>query len=160
VMRPRYGVPEASSPQVLARMVQQRRSDTKPELALRRELHRRGLRYRVHVRPFSDLRRTVDLVFPRSRIAVEVRGCFWHACPEHGDRPKANAAWWNAKLDRTRERDDHTAREFAQRGWTLLVVWEHEEVVAAADRVENAVRMSVNEGLAKVSKRVCPGLGH
>jgi hypothetical protein len=42
----------------------------------------------------------------------------------------------------------------------LLVVWEHEEVVAAADRVENAVRMSVNEGLAKVSKRVCPGLGH
>ena len=54
------------------------RRDTAPELALRRVLHRRGLRYRVHRRPLPDLARQADIVFPGAKVAVFVDGCFWH----------------------------------------------------------------------------------
>src|SRR4051812_35470940 len=91
--------PPASTPAALQRMQRQRRSDTAPELALRSELHRRGLRYRIHVRPLLDLRRKCDIVFRPAKVAVEVRGCFWHGCPEHGTMPKANSDWWRDKLE-------------------------------------------------------------
>ena len=76
-----------------------RRRDTGPELALRRELHRRGLRYRVDHAPIAGLRCRADIVFTRARVAVFVDGCFWHACPEHGNIPTANREWWQAKLE-------------------------------------------------------------
>jgi DNA mismatch endonuclease (patch repair protein) len=63
------------------------RRDTRPELALRRELHARGLRYRVDTRPDPRLRGRADLLFRRYRVAVYVDGCFWHGCPEHGVLP-------------------------------------------------------------------------
>ena len=70
---------------VSRRMRRQRSRDTAPELELRSELHRRGLRYRVHRRPVPTLRRTADVVFGPSRVAVFVDGCFWHGCPVHRD---------------------------------------------------------------------------
>ena len=57
--------------------------DTKPELAIRREMHHRGLRYRVATRPIKGVRRSADVVFTRARVAVFVDGCFWHRCPAH-----------------------------------------------------------------------------
>ncbi|MEY4373820.1 MAG: hypothetical protein RL219_2589 [Actinomycetota bacterium] len=60
--------------------------DTAPELALRRELHRRGLRYRVHM-PILDGRRKHDIVFSGAGVVVEVLGCFWHRCPQHSTSP-------------------------------------------------------------------------
>ena len=122
------------------RMRRQATHDTKPELELRRELHRRGLRYRLQVKPISGLRRTVDIAFPRQRIAVFVDGCFWHRCPEHATDPKASAAWWKAKLDRNVERDMDTNRRFAEADWTVIRVWEHESSLDAADRIERLVR--------------------
>jgi DNA mismatch endonuclease, patch repair protein len=128
--------PQPASPNVSARLARQSSKDTAPELALRRELHRRGRRFRVHLRPLQGLRRTADIVFPRHRVAVFVDGCFWHRCPEHGSDPKNNSAWWDAKLRRNVERDRETDRILEDSGWTAVRVWEHEAVDAAADRVE------------------------
>ena len=131
--------PSPSSAEVTARFRAQREKNSRPEIELRRSLHRRGLRYRLHVRPLDGLRRTVDVAFSRERVAVDVRGCFWHACPEHASAPRANAAWWASKLARNVERDSETERALQKAGWLVVVVWEHESAEAAAERVARAV---------------------
>jgi DNA mismatch endonuclease, patch repair protein len=109
--------------------------NTKPELALRRELHRRGLRYFVHRQPLPGLRRQADVLFPGARVAVFVDSCWWHGCPEHVTWPKSNAEWWRAKIQRNRERDVDTNARLAEAGWLSIRVWEHEDPVQAVDRI-------------------------
>ena len=116
------------------------RRDTRPELELRRELHRRGLRYRVDAGPERDLRGRADLIFRPAQVAVYVDGCFWHSCPEHGVLPKSNRGWWRTKLEGTTRRDRSTEEALRDRGWEVVRVWEHEDPVDAADRVEAVVR--------------------
>lgn len=111
-------------------------------MAIRRRLHALGYRYRVDVRPLAGLNRRADLVFGPRRIAVFVDGCFWHACPDHGTWPKANGDWWRAKLERNRRRDAETDELLSAEGWTVVRVWEHEDPVEAADRVEAVLRSS------------------
>lgn len=118
------------------RMRVQRRRDTAPELALRRELHRRGRRFFVDRPPLVGVRRRADLVFPTPRVAVFVDGCFWHACPEHGRVPHSNTGWWQGKLMGNAARDRDTDERLSAEGWRVVRVWEHEEVSAAADKVE------------------------
>ena len=120
-------------------MQAQGRRDTKPELALRRELHRRGRRFFVDRAPLKGLRRRADLVFPRRRVAVYVDGCFWHSCPVHGTRPKNNAEWWASKLAGNVVRDRDTDTRLGGAGWVVVRVWEHEETAAAADRVDQVL---------------------
>ncbi len=120
-------------------MRRQARRDTKPEVALRRELHRRGRRFFVDRPPVTGLRRRADLVFPRRRVAVYVDGCFWHCCPAHATRPRNNAEWWAAKLAANVARDRDTDDRLTAAGWTVVRVWEHEDPVAAADRVQAAL---------------------
>lgn len=117
-----------------------RSRDTRHEIALRRELHRRGLRFRKHIALVPGLRFRPDVVFPRQRIAVECLGCFWHCCPVDGVTPRTNADYWLSKLERNVERDRRNAAAVAAAGWQLIVVWEHEDRVEAADRVEALVR--------------------
>ena len=119
-----------------------RRRDTRPELNLRRELHRRGLRFRVDHPPTPEARCRADIVFTKASVAVFVDGCFWHACPEHGNVPQANREWWRAKLAVNVERDRRNDRELFDAGWQVIRVWEHETVSSAADRVCEAVRQS------------------
>jgi DNA mismatch endonuclease (patch repair protein) len=104
-------------------------------MAIRRALHAAGWRYRVDVAPVQDLRRRADIVFRRVRVAVQVDGCFWHGCPEHGNKPKANATWWQTKLADVRARDADTDRRWAEAGWTVVRVWEHESVEGAVARI-------------------------
>jgi DNA mismatch endonuclease (patch repair protein) len=120
-------------------MSAQRTIDTAPEVALRSELHSRGLRFRVGRRPVPGLRRTADIVFGPTKVAVLVDGCFWHGCPIHGTSPQANGEWWARKLARNRERDAETTAAWSEAGWTVVRVWEHEHVGDAADRVEASV---------------------
>ena len=129
----------ASSDAVRQRMSRQASHDTQPELLLRRALHRLGLRYRVHLRPARGIRRQADIVFTRAKVAVFVDGCFWHRCPQHGTEPKANAAWWKVKLDRNVDRDRETDQVLTAAGWTVIRVWEHEDLIEAARRVVTAV---------------------
>ncbi|MGH9087636.1 MAG: very short patch repair endonuclease [Acidimicrobiales bacterium] len=127
-------------------MQRQRRADTRPEVTLRHELHRRGLSYRLHL-PVVDPMRRHDIVFPKAKVVIEVRGCFWHRCPQHATSPRANAAWWAEKLDTNKRRDEDTAWRLADAGWTLVVVWEHEDPIAAATRIEALVRRSVGPSI-------------
>jgi len=99
-----------------------------------------GFRYRVSARPLKPVRRTADLVFRSSMMAVFVDGCFWHQCPEHGTSPKANSAYWEPKLERNVERDRQTDALLADAGWLSVRAWEHEDPIAAASRVAHIVR--------------------
>lgn len=121
-------------------MSEARRRDTAPELAVRRLLHARGLRYRVDA-PLPGLpRRRADLRFAPARVAVFIDGCFWHGCPEHGVAPKANAEWWEDKIAANRRRDADTDAHLAAMGWLALRFWEHEPPASVADAVERSVR--------------------
>jgi DNA mismatch endonuclease, patch repair protein len=115
-------------------------TDTKPEQAIRSALHRLGLRFRKHQRPVAGIRCTADVVFPRSRVAVFVDGCFWHGCPQHGTRPKTNSHYWDAKLARNGERDRRNDVLLRDAGWTVVRVWEHEAPIAAAQRIATLIR--------------------
>lgn len=120
-------------------MVKVRSRDTKPEIALRSELHARGLRFRVDHRVLSSVRRRPDIVFSGPKVAVYVDGCFWHGCPEHGTWPKANADFWREKIEANRARDLDTDRRMRSEGWVVERVWEHEPIEQAANRVQATV---------------------
>ncbi|MGD8200675.1 very short patch repair endonuclease [Ornithinimicrobium sp. W1679] len=132
--------PGASSQEVSARMSRAPRRETAPELALRRSLHAAGHRFRVvHPVP-GNRRRSIDIAFTRARLAVFVDGCFWHGCPEHGTQPRANGQWWAAKLAANQARDADTDRLLGEAGWSVLRIWEHEDVAVATAAIESALR--------------------
>lgn len=113
-----------------------RSQDTKPELAVRRILHRRGFRYRVGTAPEPGLRRKADIVFTKVRLAVFIDGCFWHGCPEHGQRDfQQNTDYWPAKIASNIARDADTTDKLQSAGWTVLRFWEHEDDTAIADQI-------------------------
>lgn len=124
-------------------MARIRGRDTGPERALRSALHRMGLRFRVCRR---DLPGTPDVVFPRQRLAVQVRGCFWHqhAGCAAGRLPASRLDYWRPKLEGNVRRDAEKDAALVALGWRLIVVWECElkgpnAVTRVAARVANAV---------------------
>ncbi|WP_283206506.1 very short patch repair endonuclease [Methylobacterium organophilum] len=96
--------------------------DTKPEMLIRRGLHRLGFRFRLQQR---DLPGKPDLVLPRYRTGIFVHGCFWH---DHGcslcKRPKTRPEFWEAKLTANRARDQRVRQALLGTGWRVLTVWE------------------------------------
>jgi DNA mismatch endonuclease (patch repair protein) len=130
----------ASSPAVRRNMQANKGRDTAPELAVRRAVHARGLRYFVNRRPVKDLRRTADLVFPGPRVAVFVDGCFWHGCPEHHTISRTNAEYWAGKVRSNRDRDRETDSVLTEAGWEVVRIWEHTPPEQAAQLIEVVVR--------------------
>ena len=128
---------DAVAPAVSRRMAATRGRDNAGERALRSELHRRGLRFRVHYGVLEGTRRTVDIAFPRAKVAVFRDGCFWHGCPIHGTQPRNNAAWWRAKIEGNQARDRDTDARLRKLGWRVIRVWEHD--TTAADRIAAVV---------------------
>lgn len=98
-----------------------RSKDTGPEMVIRRGLHARGFRFRLHRR---DLPGTPDLVLRRFGAVIEVRGCYWHAHPGCGRAPSTNQEYWGPKLRRNRERDVKNEAALQEAGWRVCVVWE------------------------------------
>lgn len=86
----------------------------------------------------------MDIAFTRRRVAVFVDGCFWHACPIHATAPRANGAWWSAKLQKNVDRDRATDDHLQQLGWTVVRIWEHEDPGDAADRVVRSLTSQVD----------------
>jgi DNA mismatch endonuclease, patch repair protein len=133
--------PHPSSPGRSANMRANRRTDTKPEMALRRALHKLGYRYRKDYRLDLTGGRRVrpDIAFTARRVAVFVDGCFWHACPQHGRNPAVNVNYWTPKLRRNVERDRAADETLAAAGWQVVRVWEHESLEDAVASVIAAV---------------------
>ena len=121
-----------------------RRTDTKPEVALRRALHRQGYRFRKDYRlDLAEGKRVrPDIAFTARRVAVFVDGCFWHACPEHGGKPAKNTWYWEPKLQRNVERDRLADAALSAAGWDVVRVWEHEPLDAAVTAVLAALTKS------------------
>lgn len=102
-----------------------RSRDTKPELAVRRYLHSRGLRFRVHG---ARLAGRPDVVLTRHRVVVFVHGCFWHRHPgcRLAYEPKSRIEFWSAKLRGNAIRDSRDQAQLRSLGWRVLVIWECE----------------------------------
>jgi DNA mismatch endonuclease, patch repair protein len=106
-----------------------RGKNTKPELLVRRLLHARGYRYRLHGSAAGrKLPGKPDLVFAGRRKVIFVNGCFWHfhSCTAGQHAPKSNAEFWSAKRERTAARDAAQLRQLHEAGWQVLTVWECE----------------------------------
>lgn len=106
------------------RMSKIRQADTRPEIALRKALHARGFRYRLHPR---NLPGRPDIVLPRFRVVVFVHGCFWHghSC-RAGRLPTSNVDYWAGKIRANRQRDEAKERQLVEAGWRILTIWECE----------------------------------
>ncbi|MDA8870746.1 DNA mismatch endonuclease Vsr [Rhizobiaceae bacterium] len=99
-----------------------RDKDTKPEMIVRRLLHRLGFRIKLHRK---DLSGRPDIVLLRHHKAIFVHGCFWHRhdCPR-GSMPSSNIEFWEAKFARNAERDVTARQTLDVLGWKVLIVWE------------------------------------
>lgn len=129
----------SSSQKASLRMAKVRQTGTGAEIAVRRELFRKGLRYRVDYEVLKKPRRVADIVFLRQKIAVFVDGCFWHGCPEHASWPKQNAEFWRQKIETNRARDKDTNERLRSLGWVVLRFWEHESPSDAVETIAKTV---------------------
>lgn len=124
-----------------------RSKDTKPEVALRHALWRRGFRYRVNVKVLPG---TPDIVLPKHRTVVFVHGCFWHGhkgC-KVSHIPQTNSEFWQAKISRNQERDQEVWRQLEAKGWAVIVVWECEITKAKIhDTVEKISNEIIEHGI-------------
>lgn len=129
----------SSSPSASRRMANVRQKGTDAEVALRQEMHRVGLRYRIDYEVLRNPRRVADMAFPGRKIAIFVDGCFWHGCPEHATWPKQNADFWRQKIEANRQRDSDTNERLRSLGWTVLRFWSHESPAEAARTIAHMV---------------------
>lgn len=100
-----------------------RGKDTKPELALRRSLHARGFRFRLHSRKVQG---RPDIVLPKHRAVIFVHGCFWHrheGC-RYATTPSTRSEFWQAKFERNVTRDSAVRQNLLENGWRVATVWE------------------------------------
>lgn len=99
-----------------------RGKNTKPELLIRKALHARGFRYRLHCR---DLPGNPDLCLPKYRAVIFVHGCFWHGHGCHLFKwPKTRPEFWREKIGRNCEVDAAALAKLAAQGWRVGIVWE------------------------------------
>lgn len=123
--------------------------NTKPEIALRRALWHRGIRYRKT----SNLPGRPDIVVPSRSLAIFVDGCFWHYCPEHASIPKSNTDFWRRKIARNVERDREVNAQLTDLGWTVVRIWEHDIVKEVQQVVDRIVAAHFNEKMSMSSAR-------
>ena len=110
--------------------------DTKPEIVVRKLLHKKGFRYRLNVRRLPG---TPDIVLSKLRKIIFVHGCFWHGhknCPR-AKRPSTNARFWNKKINGNIKRDIKNKTELRKLGWKVLVIWGCE--VNKTERMEKKI---------------------
>ena len=138
-----------------------RGKNTKPEILVRKGLHARGFRFRLHNKKLPG---SPDIVLPRYGVAIMVNGCFWHGhkgC-RYATKPKTNIEFWETKIVRNRHRDEVTAAHLEALGWTVITVWEcelrknvglHERLDALADEIVRAGQLkSQREALRRKTR--------
>ena len=150
----RARAPRASSPAVRRVMQAVRSCDTLVEALLRSRLHRLGLRFRKHTNVDPEVRCKADVVFRAARLCVFVDGCFWHGCPAHYRKPRANSAWWDEKVAENRRRDRRQAIALRKRGWAVVRIWEHAIAAENIDRIAYAIAAALSRRWAGRSQRL------
>lgn len=138
-----------------------RSKDTSPELRVRRYLHSAGLRYVLHKRGLPG---KPDLVFPSRRVCVFVHGCFWHGCARCVDGTRAvksNAAYWQNKVRRNKERDIQNFTALRDKGWRVISIWECEVTVTSRlSHLLNEIRNApIQQRRPQISQTSCRGTG-
>lgn len=133
-----------------------RQKDTAPEMLVRRELHKRGLRYKIGDRKLPG---SPDLSFPRYRTVIFVHGCFWHGhdC-RLGKLPSSNIEFWTQKMEANRRRDARKEQTLRDRGWRVIIVWQCELEMEAGlcrlfDSLAQCIRASGDAGCDPRPKR-------
>ena len=97
--------------------------NTRPEVRVRKNLHKLGYRFRIHRK---DLPGKPDIILPKFDLAIQVHGCFWHShegCKSSGT-PKSNVGFWESKLSGTKERDIKNKKMLEDIGWRVEIIWE------------------------------------
>jgi DNA mismatch endonuclease (patch repair protein) len=135
--------------------------NTRPEMRLRRALHARGLRFRIHRAVVPGTRREIDIVFGPSKVAVDVRGCYWHGHLHEfaAYQRRVNLDYWGPKIDGNRVRDADTEARLEANGWRIIVVWECQDVADVVTSIESAVlerqpRTAVKDGRVPAGRRL------
>jgi len=136
-----------------------RGKDTRPELLLRRGLHARGLRYRLHAKHLPG---RPDIVFPAYRAVILVHGCFWHGhgCPL-STLPATRREFWSAKISATAARDAKAMQALTAAGWRVLTVWEC--ALRGRYRLSEKTLLDACEGFIRTGARrtrVIAGVAH
>ena len=127
--------------------------NTKPELKVRRWLWMRGYHYRLNVKSVPG---KPDIVLRRYRTAIFVNGCFWHGhsgCDKFR-MPKSNVAFWQAKINRNRERDQQNYQILLQNGWQVIVVWECQLTPAHFEHTMWEVELALNRNFLAISNKL------
>ena len=145
-------MPDRLTPQQRHKCMSHIRSKaTKPEMKVRRWLWAHGYRYRLNVKSVPG---KPDIVMRKYRTAIFVNGCFWHGHENCSFfvMPKSNTAYWPAKINRNRERDQKHYQELAQAGWQVLVVWECNLTKDKIESTMQSVAVALNQNLLKIVK--------
>ena len=127
-----------------------RGKNTKPEILVRKGLHARGFRFRLHNKKLPG---SPDIVLPKYGVAIMVNGCFWHGhkgC-RYATKPKTNVEFWETKIARNRHRDEVTNAHLEALGWHVITIWECElrgkaEAASKLDALAEEIREA---GVAK-----------
>ena len=135
-----------------------RGKNTKPEILVRRGLHARGFRFRLHDRKLPG---SPDIVLPKWGVVILVNGCFWHGhkgC-RYATRPKSNVDFWEAKIARNRHRDEVTTAHLEALGWHVVTIWEcelkgSESVEARVDALCDDIRSAAEHGREDRAKQM------
>ena len=127
-----------------------RGKNTKPEILVRKGLHARGFRFRLHNKKLPG---SPDVVLPKYGVAIMVNGCFWHGhkgC-RYANEPKSNVDFWQAKIARNRHRDEVTSAHLEALGWHVVTIWECElrGTDKSARRIDELVKEIYDAGLIK-----------
>ena len=118
--------------------------NTRPELAIRKELYSRGFRYNIHLK---DLPGKPDIVLKKYKVVILINGCFWHAHKCNLFKiPKTNTDFWLKKFDGNRKRDSKNIKLLRNMGWRVCVVWEcflkkdaYKSTSKIVDKIENFI---------------------
>lgn len=134
-----------------------RGKNTKPEILVRKGLHARGFRFRLHNRKFPG---SPDIVLPKYGVAIMVNDCFWHGLKgcRYATRPKTNVEFWETKIARNRHRDEVTTAHLEALGWTVITIWECELKGNAMepsriDALANEIRLAGSSKIGRAIKR-------
>ena len=131
-----------------------RGKNTKPEILVRKGLHARGFRFRLHNK---NLPGSPDIVLPKYGVAIMINGCFWHGHKEckYATKPKSNVEFWEAKIARNRHRDEVTEAHLQALGWHVVTIWECElkGKSLATSRLDELVEEIRTAGVALLERK-------